>query len=156
MRSGTNCSPSTLSPQWYLQQWSNGSYTLKNNAYNSYLSTTTPNSLLQQQSYVPVQQSQTPYFWLSVRFGSASPYIFELVTRFLLSKQSVDDTTRMFSSNNDSIWYIPNTNVGTQVSSLCTLDLFVGVYWILSSYTYTTIVIFRVPAFNGTSMMCHT
>ena len=128
MHSGTTvrtAHPSTRSPQWYLQEWDNGSYysyTIKNNAYNSYFSTTTPNPLLEQQQYVPVQQSQTPYFWLALKMSTTNPPIFELVTHLFLSQKGVDDTTRMFSWDNDSMWYIPNTTVGTQVSSIVYIE----------------------------------
>ena len=114
-------SPFTPSLQWNVQGWDNGSYSVRNLAHNSYLSTTTPSTLLEQQQYVPMQQNQTPYLWLSLETSTTpNTSIYALVTCCFLSMQSVDDTIRMFSSDNVSMWFIPAKNEGTAVSStLC-------------------------------------
>ncbi|KAF8551581.1 hypothetical protein OG21DRAFT_257870 [Imleria badia] len=55
-----HCSGQDVSSQqlWEVQALSNSTYSVKNLAYNSYISTTTPN----QQSSM-LLQSQTPYGW---------------------------------------------------------------------------------------------
>ena len=129
-------SPSALSPQWNVLGLDNGSCSVRNLAYNSYMSTTTPSTLLEHQQYVPMQQNQTPYLWLSLE-TSTNPNIYELVTCFFLSVQSVDDAIRMFSSDNVSMWFVPSKNEGTAVSSaVCIGSLCQCLLSIVQLYVY--------------------